>query len=115
MCIALSFHKPSAHIQRITETTCKDNCFTFSLRFLYHDSLDLEKGITVKRIDQQKKYHSYLLRLWLDETNGEQIWRISLENPFTRERRWFASLKDLCMHLRERMQVENEKQEVVDE
>lgn len=66
-------------------------------------------------MDRKKKYRSYLLRLWLEDTDGKQVWRISLENPFSGERRGFASLKDLCAYLNEKVQEENEKQEVSDE
>ena len=66
-------------------------------------------------MDHKKNYRSYLLRLWVEDSNGEQGWRISLENPFSGERRGFASLKDLCAYLKEKMQDENEKQEVSDE
>ena len=66
-------------------------------------------------MDRKKKYRSYLLRLWIDDVNGKQAWRISLENPFSGKRRGFASLRDLCAYLQEKMQEENEKQEVSDE
>jgi len=69
----------------------------------------------VKKMVLGKKYHSYLLRLWADEVNGKQVWRISLENPFSGERRGFASLNDLCAFLKDRMQEENSKQEVLGE
>jgi len=72
-------------------------------------------GKNVKEKERKKKYHSYLLRLWVDDTNGKQAWRISLENPFSGERRGFASLKDLCAYLKNKMQEENEKQEISDE
>jgi len=66
-------------------------------------------------VNRKKKYRSYLLRLWMDDSNGNQVWRISLENPFSGERRGFASLKDLCAYLKEKMMGENEIQEVSDE
>jgi hypothetical protein len=66
-------------------------------------------------MDRKKKYCSYLLRLWVEDVNGKQAWRISLENPFSGERRGFASLKDLCAYLNEKVQEEKEKQEVSDE
>jgi hypothetical protein len=59
-------------------------------------------------VDGKKKYQSYLLRLWVDDINGKQAWRISLENPFSGERRGFASLKDLCTYLKKKMEEENE-------
>ena len=52
-------------------------------------------------------YVSYLLRLWrVDDDDGppspeKAVWRASLEDPNTRERRAFASLDDLFDFLRE--------------
>ena len=48
---------------------------------------------------EQESYLSYLLRLWQTESGGEGIWRASLENPHTGERKGFASLKDLFTFL----------------
>jgi len=67
-------------------------------------------GVTIR--DQNKDsphYISYLLRLW--RVNGDDephppekaVWRASLEDPNTRERRAFASLDDLVDFLRERI------------
>lgn len=42
---------------------------------------------------------SYLLRVWQTGSAGNVVWRASLENPFTGERRGFASLKDLFAFL----------------
>ncbi len=69
----------------------------------------------MKTMERKKKFRSYLLRLWMDDSNGKQVWRISLENPFSGNRRGFASLKDLCAYLKEKMQEENENMEVSDE
>ena len=60
-------------------------------------------------MERKKKYCSYLLRLWVDDVNGKRAWRISLENPFTGERRGFANLKDLCAYLKKKMKEENER------
>jgi hypothetical protein len=49
--------------------------------------------------DRKQKYQSYLLRLWVEDINGKGVWRFSLENPFSGERRGFASLKDLYAYL----------------
>jgi hypothetical protein len=73
------------------------------------------KEYTVKPVDHKKKYRSYLLRLWFEDTNGRGVWRISLENPFSGERRGFASLKDLCRFLEEKMHASGKNQEVSDE
>jgi len=48
----------------------------------------------------QKKYRSYLLRLWCEETL-DQCWRVSLEDPRTGVRIGFASLEQLFAFLME--------------
>jgi hypothetical protein len=65
----------------------------------------------MKSVEKEKQYRSFLLRLWKDELNGKRNWRISLENPFTRERRGFATLEDLIKYLEILIQ-ENENPEV---
>lgn len=47
----------------------------------------------------KKNYHSFLLRLWRVQVDGEPIWRASLENPFTGERKGFANLSELVVYL----------------
>ena len=54
-------------------------------------------GIAVTQEDQ--RYLSYMLRLWQTSSDGEQIWRASLESPGTGERQGFAGLKDLFDYL----------------
>ena len=68
-----------------------------------------------KPVDRKKKYQSYLLRLWVEDVNGKQAWRVSLEDPFTGERRGFASRRDLCAYLEEKMSAIIENQEVSNE
>jgi len=47
------------------------------------------------------RYHSFLLRLWAE---GEShIWRFSLEDPHTGERRGFANWEKLREFLKEAM------------
>ena len=56
----------------------------------------------MKSVEREKNYRSYLLRLWKDdsvEDIGAQDWHIALENPFTGERRRFATLNDLFNYL----------------
>ena len=48
---------------------------------------------------EEGSYLSYLLRLWQTESVGEGIWRASLEDPHTRERKGFANLTDLFTFL----------------
>ena len=66
-------------------------------------------------MDSKKKYQSFLLRLWRDDVNGLQVWRISLEDPFSGERRGFASLEDLCAYLEMKMHEEKMNKEHADE
>jgi len=47
---------------------------------------------------EQRRYLSYLLRLWQIRSEGELIWRASLESH-TGERRGFANLADLFTFL----------------
>jgi hypothetical protein len=51
-------------------------------------------GQTSTDAEDRSSYLSYLLRLW-QESKAERIWRASLENISTGERRGFASLDDL--------------------
>ncbi|MFB0538057.1 MAG: hypothetical protein ACETWR_24100 [Anaerolineae bacterium] len=46
----------------------------------------------------QRRYLSYLLRLWQIRSEGELVWRVSLESH-TGERRGFANLADLFTFL----------------
>jgi hypothetical protein len=48
---------------------------------------------------EQRRYESYLLRLWQTDRGGTLIWRASLESARTGERRGFASLADLFAFL----------------
>ena len=56
---------------------------------------------------QQRRYHSYLLRLWQTSNGKKQIWRASLESPGSGERQGFASLKDLYGFLCTQTGLEN--------
>jgi hypothetical protein len=69
----------------------------------------------MKTEDRKKRYQSYLLRLWVEHENGKQVWRISLEDPFTGKRRGFASRRDLCAFLEEIMSKSVENLEVSNE
>jgi hypothetical protein len=66
-------------------------------------------------VDRKRNYRSYLLRLWVEDVNGQEVWRVLLENPFSGERRGFVRLPDLCGYLEEKMHVNEENQEVSDE
>lgn len=45
-------------------------------------------------------YQTYLLRLWRAQRASRWQWHASLESPSTGERRGFATLEELCTHLR---------------
>jgi hypothetical protein len=50
-------------------------------------------------MNQPPSYLSYLLRLWQSGRRDKMVWRASLENPMTGDRRGFASLKELFAFL----------------
>ena len=52
-------------------------------------------------VDKQSSYQSYLLRLWVDSGTKDLVWRASLKDPLTGERRGFASLEALFAFLRQ--------------
>ena len=60
---------------------------------------------------QEPRYLAYLLRLWQVRDNEEMIWRASLEDPHTGERRGFAALEMLFAFLREQARTETRQQE----
>jgi hypothetical protein len=41
------------------------------------------------------KYHSFLVRLWASQDNGDPTWHFSLESSETGEKRIFANLQEL--------------------
>ena len=49
---------------------------------------------------QKRRYLSYLLRLWQIESRGRLVWRASLEDARTGERRGFASIDALLIFVR---------------
>ena len=50
---------------------------------------------------EQQHYLAYMLRLWQVSSDGEPIWRTSLESPHTGERHGFANLELLFAFLEE--------------
>ena len=62
----------------------------------------------------QRGYRSYLLRLWQADLGGEAVWRASLQNPHTHERRGFANLADLVTFLENETGAAVEGQTVLD-
>ena len=51
--------------------------------------------------DEGRKSLSFLLRLWQVLDGGKRVWRFSLVDPFTGNRKGFASLGELLNHLLE--------------
>ena len=51
--------------------------------------------------DQRLGYLAYLLRLWQVSEGEKTIWRASLENAHTSERKGFINLDDLFRFLRQ--------------
>jgi len=49
--------------------------------------------------EEKQRYMSYLIRLWQTQSSGEWIWRASIENAHTGERRGFARLELLFQFL----------------
>ncbi len=58
--------------------------------------------------DKKPVYLSFLLRMWQTNDNGRQVWRASLEQPGSGERRGFASLDALFEFLRKQIQDEQD-------
>lgn len=50
---------------------------------------------------QSPRYLAYLVRLWQVQDQGEFVWRASLEDAHTGERRGFPDLASLCAFLTE--------------
>ena len=48
---------------------------------------------------KSRPYIAYLLRLWRVAGTGQAVWRASLEDPHTGERRGFGSLNELVAFL----------------
>lgn len=66
----------------------------------------------MKSVERRENYRSYLLRLWKDDVVDDAVkqdWHISLENPFTGERRRFATLNDLFKYLESQIQEKQDE------
>ena len=61
-------------------------------------------------MDTDRKYLSYLLRLWTAEEEGEYVWRASLEVPYSGERYGFASLDSLIAFLKQQTQTSGDSE-----
>jgi hypothetical protein len=49
---------------------------------------------------EEKRYLSYLLRLWRVRDGQTSVWRASIQSPLTGERLAFASLEEVFAFLR---------------
>jgi len=52
-------------------------------------------------MNEAPRYQAYLLRLWVAGDDDAAVWRASLEDPRTGERRGFADVNDLLTFLSE--------------
>jgi hypothetical protein len=50
--------------------------------------------------DTQRRYRAYLLRLWQERSQGQWVWRASLEDPHRPERKGFPDLEHLSAYLK---------------
>ncbi len=50
--------------------------------------------------EKSRQYLAYMLRVWSIKDDQKVLWRASLQNAQTSERRGFASLEDLFEYLR---------------
>jgi hypothetical protein len=58
----------------------------------------------------ERRYLSFLLRLWCIKQDGCETWRASLEDPRTGEQRGFASLDLMVDFLRNQIQSAGDEQ-----
>jgi hypothetical protein len=59
------------------------------------------EAIKDNTVSSDRKYLSYLLRLWKVEENGESVWRASLEETHSGKKYGFANPESLFMFLSE--------------
>jgi hypothetical protein len=64
---------------------------------------------------KQPGYLAYMLRLWQVSSDGEPIWRTTLESPHTGERHGFANLELLFAFLEEQTGDQLKRKEQVRE
>jgi hypothetical protein len=79
-----------------------ENCVPFSV------TLKASSSKRTESVDTDRKYLSYLLRLWTVEEEGGSAWRASLEATHSGERYGFASLESLLTFLKEQTQTSGE-------
>jgi hypothetical protein len=66
-------------------------------------------GLPSPTVDE-KTYLSFLLRVWRVRQNEHFVWRASLEDTRTGERRGFANLEELVKFLRVQIREKDTKQ-----
>lgn len=67
--------------------------------------------------DKPPRYRSYLLTLWEERSRDPkvpEVWRFSLEDPGTGQRRGFASLEEMVVFLRTELNRNRDKDELPD-
>lgn len=60
------------------------------------------------------RYHAYLLRLWQERPASSErpaVWRLSLEDTRTRQRRGFGSLEELMAFLQAQLEAGETRKE----
>ena len=60
---------------------------------------------------EQQRYFAYMLRLWQVSSDGEPIWRASLESPHSGERHGFANPELLFVFLAEQTGAQCKRKE----
>jgi hypothetical protein len=60
---------------------------------------------------RERRYRSFLLRLWQVRQNSEESWHASLEDPHTGERHGFANLEALMKFLLQQTQGGGEEKQ----
>jgi hypothetical protein len=64
------------------------------------------RQLEIAMTTEQQRYFAYMLRLWQVSSDGEPIWRASLESPHSGELRGFANLELLFAFLEEQTGVQ---------
>jgi len=60
--------------------------------------------------EAKRIYHSYLLRLWSVKEDNILVWRASLEEASTGEKKAFKNLDELCQYLKSKTAVSGKKE-----
>ena len=64
--------------------------------------------LTMVTKDDIPNRRSYILRLWVEDIKDEWVWRFSLEDTFTGERKGFARLEELFTYVQTQLQEGND-------